>query len=334
MLSFKIWTLATVLTLALASLAVAQSSRGLSVMNIAVITDDGENLEVVAREPEPGLVFNGSPAWSPDGTKLVFDTVTRDCDWTKNRLFAVDVAGEDKGRLVDLGYGTAPCYSPDGSQIVFTLNPSNPLGVDQGIWVMNSDGGGRERLASGWYARWSPSGDRVAYSHGLGGSVIHLFELRSGRVRPTRVGCEANQRLRWGPDGKRIALKQQRVGTQQMPASAILGVVDLDDVASGLRVLSMGAEDAPVAYEIGMFDWFADGKRFAIRLSSKDHPPGIYAYEIDGSAGLRPIVLDTDTSIYRSPTWSPDGKQLAVAVGEFDAPTGEHGLRPDGAVAR
>lgn len=324
MLAFRIWTFATVLTFAVVSFAVAQGASGLSVINIAVIDADGGNLEVVAREPEAGLVFNGSPAWSPDATKIAFDSITRDVNWPNAKLFTVEVTGANKGRLFDLGYGTAPCYSPDGSQITLTLNADTPLGGEPGIWVMNADSSGREFLVPGWFARWSPNGRQLVYTDALGSASVRLLDLRSGKVQHTGLRCEGRPRIRWGPGGDQIAAVCQTHASQLASATCSLSIADLESADSRFQALLAGQSNSPLPYNIGMFDWSHDGKQFAIRMSSPAHPPGIYVFEPDGPAEPWPLILDTDRQKFWSPTWSPDGKRLAITVNEYASLPGDN----------
>lgn len=312
--------------LAVSSQTLAQESRFAPRRVIAVADIDGANLEVLAREPAKGLTYNGSPAWSPDSAQIVFDSITPDRDWSDNQLFTVTVAGGEKGRIRNLGYGTAPGYSPDGSQIVFTLNPGSPTGGEQGIWVMNADGTGREFLTNGWYGRWSPAGDRIAFTPGLMDSNIHFFDLRRGQVDDTIIPCDADARVRWTPKGTSLAYVTYanfRVAYSSPDLPQCLRIVELGSTDRQPDALFPPESIADVAYSMGMFDWSGDGKHLVMRLRVARSSAGIYTWEVGSQAEPKLILADTPTRRYSDPAWSPDGKRVAVAVAEFDAQPGK-----------
>jgi dipeptidyl aminopeptidase/acylaminoacyl peptidase len=59
-----------------------------------------------------------------------------------------------------------PQFSPDGSQVIYTrgwvdkMNDSR----ESALWIMNADGSRNRFLVKGSGARWSPNGDRIAYT--------------------------------------------------------------------------------------------------------------------------------------------------------------------------
>ena len=108
----------------------------------------------VADQPDPGLTYCGSAAWSYDGGRILFDA-TPWTQWTLSRLKSIEVDG---GRLAmrDLGLGNSPTFSPAGDRIAFLLNS----GAEPGIWMMNADGSERRPLA----LTAGPDGRRTADS--------------------------------------------------------------------------------------------------------------------------------------------------------------------------
>src|SRR5688500_7556459 len=70
------------------------------------------------------------PAWSPDGTKLVFASLQGEaCPVVGRCLFTINVDGTD---FQLIGAGTDPAWSPDGTKIAFSHQGQ--------IWTMDPDG--------------------------------------------------------------------------------------------------------------------------------------------------------------------------------------------------
>lgn len=96
---------------------------------------------------------NGIPAWSRDGRKLTFSTVSRsDGPW-------VGVMEADGSNQKMLAQGLAPDWSPDGKKIAFHW--------DAQIWVINADGSGKVQITHSptHKARpsWSPDGRQMVF---------------------------------------------------------------------------------------------------------------------------------------------------------------------------
>jgi dipeptidyl aminopeptidase/acylaminoacyl peptidase len=84
------------------------------------------------------LAGASAPSWSPDGTRLVFATLSR--------LYIVRPSTWDVMTLTgDLGHVWRPTFSPDGRTILFTRASSGPLDGDLStrldLWTVPSSGG-------------------------------------------------------------------------------------------------------------------------------------------------------------------------------------------------
>lgn len=111
---------------------------------------------------------NHSPAWSPDGTRMVIMS-TRQFDWN---LWIVPLAGGEWTKLTELPvsvFHTDPAWSPDGSEIVYGA----VRGGDWQIFRIPASGGPAEELtdasANCFRPRWSHDGSRIAYGSSRSG---------------------------------------------------------------------------------------------------------------------------------------------------------------------
>lgn len=94
-----------------------------------------------------------SPAWSPDGTKILFAS-NRDGDM---EIYVMDADGTNVTNLTNNEVSdTAPCWSPDGNYIAFVSSRDG----NAEIYVMNADGRDQARVtyndASDGAPSWGP----------------------------------------------------------------------------------------------------------------------------------------------------------------------------------
>ncbi len=124
----------------------------------------------IVDEPGQGYTYCGSPSWSSDGRRIVFDA-TPESEWSRSRLYELDAA--TRGPAQDLGLGNCPSYTPDGRRIVFLSNVTG----QSGLHVMNADGSGRAPLVGYGRPKCSPDGQRVLISEFLKSPNFSLVSL-------------------------------------------------------------------------------------------------------------------------------------------------------------
>ena len=114
------------------------------------------------------------PAWSPDGSKIAFETFGL-CGgvFCGNFIFVMDADGGNLRQLTTrAGTDSAPRWSPDGKKIAYSHTDGSP---DQAqVYVINADGtnpGTLTNVKGGTTnPSWSPDGSRLqftAYQTGL-----------------------------------------------------------------------------------------------------------------------------------------------------------------------
>jgi Tol biopolymer transport system component/serine/threonine protein kinase len=152
----------------------------------------------------------GGSQWSPDGRSIVF---TQDQDGYQ-QLYAIDLESRAMARLSNSQeHEFQHSFSPDGKQIVFTR--SRDRGVQQDIWVMNSDGSNPRLVATAPGAdefaipSFSPDGRRIAFQRRQNGQW-DIWVMKPDGGGQTRLTFAAGGWPNWAPDGKRIAFMSQR----------------------------------------------------------------------------------------------------------------------------
>lgn len=103
-----------------------------------------------------------------------------------------------------------PQLSPDGSQIIYTRGWIDKMNDkrESALWIMNADGSRNRFLVKGSGARWSPTGDRIAYTAAgepKGSQVfVRWMDAEGATSQVTRVE-QAPSGVAWSPDGNQLS---------------------------------------------------------------------------------------------------------------------------------
>lgn len=204
-------------------------------------------LEVASGETRQlthGAANDASPAWSPCGRKIAFQSNRSGT----SQIYLIDTQGGEARALTDMPQGaTGPVFSPDGRHIAFTsgphsetpFDPNNPFRVArhvyrfdalgyldpavQDIYVISVAGGEPRQITSdaemNTNPRWSPDGRRLLFSSTFQPDQHYVFELRlkvadliDGRLHDVLGEWGKAQTGRWHPDGERIVFVGQPAG--------------------------------------------------------------------------------------------------------------------------
>jgi len=171
-------------------------------------------------------------------------------------------------------------------------------GPNGGIYLMNADGTGVERLTSDpgdTEPAWSPDGSSLGFVRSEGEKYdIYVMNADGGAV--TRLTTDgASSAPAWSPDGTRIAFARDIPGDQD--------IYVMDPDGSDVARLTDGPllEYAPA--------WSPEGT--SIAFSAYASPPGpvhIYTMSADGTSRSQITSGNHDDG---SPAWSPDGTSIA-----------------------
>jgi uncharacterized protein (TIGR03067 family) len=272
---------------------------------IMMINADGTDLHALTSMTD--YTSCGSPDWSPDGSKIAFDTCRSlfGESWTKSHILTVNTDGTDPK---DLGDGAQPTWSPDGKRIAYSrYSPNN------GIWVMNADGSDNRLIdLEGWIGDWSPKNDELAYIISGGrGTNIRVQDLKTQERRHLldKKYIGVFDGLSWSPNGQWICFKGK------LPdGSSELAVVHAEGQAKGFRVLLPNEATHGLKDVNRFFSWNPDGKQILVSMLMEGDT-NLQLYLIDPEGNMPPQKLagqDPSCANYGS-SWSPDGKKIVLS---------------------
>lgn len=212
----------------------------------------------------------GSPEWSPDGTKVAFEGYVNGVG-----IYTMNSDGSGLRRLSPSpGKDVRPAWSPDGSKIVFSRVIGTPVDGQippTQIMVMNADGSNPQTImpAGGTFniePKWSPDGTKIVFMSGRnqGQDLYTMTPTGGGLTRITNVG--ANGDPAWSPDSKSISFGSNREG------SGRLNIFIADASSANVRQVTHYAPP----YEAGDTSWSPDGLRL------------VYEYDVDGKGQSDP----------------------------------------------
>ena len=274
------------------------SFRG-GVAHIFAISADGSGLKRLTQTPR--AAFEGSPAFSPDGTRVVYVCGNFE-------LCIMNADGGGSARLTtndwpkEFRYDRSPAWSPDGTRIAFAQTRSG----SDGVWIVNADGSGLRQLPvpKGFNGNpsFSPDGTTIAFDHTedlgdgwAGESDIHTIGVDGSGPRILTDRDTGGTDPAWSPDGRSIAF------TSDSEDFGDIAVMNAD--GSGQRRVTSGAtEERDPA-------WSPDGSRIAFS-STRGRTHGLYEVASTGGAQRR---LTSGRGPDLDPAWQPSGPATAAS---------------------
>jgi uncharacterized repeat protein (TIGR01451 family) len=238
-----------------------------------------------------GAGTDARPAWSPDGTTILFDSFRSG----NPDIWSIPVAGGSLTRLTfSKNLDQAPCWSPDGTQYAFAAVQGSGA---PNIWTRPSAGGPAVLLHddpanTDGLPDWSPDGTKVAY---VKGSDVFVVDAAGGTPVQITSGGGNNTHPSWSPDGTMIAYQ-----------SSVGGNIDVYVVpAAGGTATRLTFDPAPE----GAPDWSPDGSTIAYQSSAAGNND-IWTMPASGGPGTQ---ITTDPGNDQHPDWSPDGNRIVFA---------------------
>ena len=296
--------------------------------------------------PSPPWRYDEMVRWSPDGSRILFTTITDIYAVSEDGFTLRNINYADRHVLSPSdpasGLPEAMTYfdiSPDGSRIVYSTcayfgsgyaeSPYDEADYGYELVVSNIDGTDRRRLTENKifdnFPVWSPDGTRIAFvsKPGLpdwpGGSYrrkvgrLVIYTMESGEFRDIELSIGdsvAPYPPVWSPDGQSIAFVAYEYDEEDRRAAYTIGV----DSTRLTRISD--TLNAP--------GWSPDGQRIAL-VAPVEGDDGLeavlYTFAADGSdpvmlAAVGPVEGFTwrrDGVSWRGGvSWSPDGSEILI----------------------
>ena len=248
--------------------------RALLAAEIYLMNGDGTN----PRRLTENNYFDGFPALSSDGSRIVFDSNRLRAEgepFNTSDLFVMNADGSGETHLIR---GSSATWSPDGKQIAFHASASGkgrPIKPDPGAATNDNDI-----------------------------FVLSVGDVLKNGKRPKNItnSPEAiDDDPDWSPNGQKIVFTSHAVTDDPInSATAEIYTIDLAETGKPVRLTNNEEEERAPA-------WSPDGKRivFSCRRGGPDFE--ICVMNADGTGQ----VQLTDNSVPDlTASWSPDGKKI------------------------
>jgi len=282
------------------------------------------------------------PAWSPDGEKIVFQSI-RSGQWD---LFVIPAVGGTPTPLTDdADRDYHPSWSPDGKWIVYGSRAAGTNNIFD-VRVVQAEGGQPRVLTTGRSLvvkpTWSADGRYVLFSSDRGGN-LNIWKLQ---FSPEEGTTDSPVQVTIGP-GNDVNLSTAAVGTK-LAFSTVSNPFDIWELTlssgtsrqvtsetssedyphlspdgqtllarsnrgggTGLWTMDLSSEVTPqLVSDVGLNGrWSPDGNWIAYIAPSATNPRGELLIRKLGDLSVTEIMSGSDR--LGMPSWSPDGQKLA-----------------------
>jgi Tol biopolymer transport system component len=321
------------------------------VSNLWVVKPDGSGIMPVTKLTQCDN-FSDAPVWSPDGTKLGFESGRplngTDTQGTNINIWVVKPDGTGATHLT----GQSPdngsalfAWSPDGSKVAF--NSIKNIFTDS-VWVMNADGSGAKPMDGMTFcveelsstpdsaAVWSPDGSKLLLESNcaLDGSNApninncpNIWVINAdgtGRIPLTKYtfagGAGPLPSAAWSRNGAKVLFTSKGAldGSNTVDTNSDMNLWVMNADGTGATPLTK--------YTAGVTNfnphWSPDGTKIAFESSAildgsnggnANATRNIWIVGADGTGATPLTKLTANGASSFGPSWSPDGARIVFA---------------------
>jgi Tol biopolymer transport system component len=221
------------------------------------------------------------PAWSPDGSVIVFTYDARTPDEVElgaSQLWLYSLATKEVRYLTE---GHFASWSPSGETLVYTLGSA--------LWTINVASGEKQPLSSfdlTFQPRWSPTSQTILFVRWAPSQGLWAIEADGSNLRELGIGSFSAD---WAPEGTSFVCTSP--GLYHLLKGTLLGTPPDTLIASTPSLCNYPR-------------WAPDGSWIAYYRFSGGFPEGLWIVRSDGT-GAHEIIAGG-----RRSSWSPDGTQI------------------------
>jgi Tol biopolymer transport system component len=153
------------------------------------------------------------PAWSPDGTRIAFQSDRTGAAQFDYDLFIMDTDGSNLTRITTHpATDESPSWAPDGLALTFWTKRDGP----NEVYVIRLDGSMPFNISnhpdSDIHPRWSPDGSTIAFRSFFRGQpplfvAIYLMDPDGSNVRVVPTQFLPSRFVAWNPAGTRLLVE-------------------------------------------------------------------------------------------------------------------------------
>jgi Tol biopolymer transport system component len=267
--------------------------------DIYTISADGTDVQRLTTDGAQ----KGHPEWSPDASKISFESVGYESGSCCSRnIYVMNADGSGRTALTEIpdtmvGENFDATWAPDASWLVFVSNRADVDGGNAGdreLYRMNADGSAETQLTStdartsDQQPAVSPDGSRIAFASDRANSgsddLMDIYTMNSDGSEVTRLTSDGAYRYplssrstapAWSPDGSRIAFQSTRSGNHE------IWVMDADGSDPVNVSQSPGADTEPA--------WSPDGGQITF-TSNRAGEDDLWAIDAPAASGTDPAL--------------------------------------------
>jgi dipeptidyl aminopeptidase/acylaminoacyl peptidase len=293
------------------------------------IGDNGQEIDSVRLAPDGGTVLysRGSELNGADRSA----NPTTEPQQPVQQVWAVSAHGGEPKLLGEMGCGDEGCediqISPDGRWAVWAAKKriwiaeiAGPAVGDKSKAVALTDERGTPEGL-----RWSPKGDRIAYTLGRGDhAFLAVATVKDGRLVKTDYvapSVDRDMEPRWSPDGRRLAFlrtpgeENKQPIIPRMPEPWAIWVADAETLKAH-EIWHSGAtlRDSLPHFAAGSFH-YAAGERIVF---DSEQDGWAHLYSIDAVRGGEPVLLTPGEFEIEDVEMSTDGRTVLYSSNQGD----------------